>query len=665
MSEENNTISGYLGPDFQQGVLWQLVTEPEFAEKIIPHLGVEYFDDPKAKRFFIVLVEYFKDNEKTANLQNKSIQLAIKKYTNHSDPLDEEYLNGILDKIILWNERIINKDMMNNGDVIQKEAYYFIKQQEYRKLGEFILDSVKTGNIKSNVSINNIEEKIRKIAMIGDDEDEGVTILENLEDALKKERIDRTPTGIFAIDDVTGGGIGRGEVAIVLSPSGVGKTTTLTKIANTAFDEGKNVLQIIFEDTKEQVTRKHSAIWSHVPLSEIDEKNDLVDSKVREYLSQKTNGGELRIKKFSDENTTIMDIRRWIDRHQKKYNMKFDMIVLDYLDCLESHKKSVDQNQSELHIIKSFISMASDYDIPCWSALQTNRTGIDMEWVESNMMGGNIKRLQKSHFVMSIAKTAEQKEGGELANIKILKARFAKDGHMFKDCIFNNNTLEIRITDPRWNIKDKPSTESSLESLDKKTLAAMLNNTYDSDNINLEDTEKLMRELESKNPISPPIIKPEVLLEIEDTVSTFDSEKYHGVDVVEEIDKLMRDESTPSYGIDPVEEINKLMEEETRKTSNIDTILNNHTETIEFLKTEEIPKVETVEPVIIIPPEIVQNTESKEPETIIKPTNVEKKLTKKEKILILQKNNFLFDDSDSDDLIDMMFDNLDDSLKKK
>jgi replicative DNA helicase len=467
MSEDVNTLVGYLGPDFQQGLLWQIVTEPEYAEKIMPLLAVEYFDDPKAKRFFIVLTEFFNENGKPANLQNKSIELAIKKYCNPSDPLDEEYLNNILSKIILWNDRVINRDLLNNGDVLQKEGFNFIIQQEYRKLGEFIIEGVKTGKLKSKETINSIEEKIRKIGVIGDEEDNGIHVLENIDRALRKEFREPTPTGIYAIDQVTGNGLGKGEVGIVLSPSGVGKSTTLTKIANTAVDEGKNVLQIIFEDTEDQIRRKHFTIWSKISLDEIDNNTELVKKRIHDHFNTGEKRGDLLIKKFNDDGTTILDVRRWIDRYQKKYNMKFDMIVLDYLDCLESHKKAVDQNQSELFIIKSFIAMAADYDIPCWSALQTNRTGLDAEWVETHMMGGNIKRLQKSHFVMSIAKTADQREGGELANIKILKARFASDGQMFKNCIFNNKTMEIRITDPKWNVKEMPSTESSLEKIDK------------------------------------------------------------------------------------------------------------------------------------------------------------------------------------------------------
>jgi len=668
MSEENNTISGYLGPDFQQGLLWQIATEPEFAEKIIPLLGVEYFDDPKAKRFFIVLVEYLKENQKPPNLQNKSIQLAIKRYTNHVDPLDEEYLNGVLEKIVLWNERIINKDMLNNGDVIQKEAFVFIKQQEYRKLGEFILDKVKTGDIKSNITVNTIEDKIKKIGQIGDEEDNGIGIIENIDRALRKEFREAIPTGIKAIDDLTGGGLGKGEVGIVLSPSGVGKTTSLTKIANSAVDDGKNVLQIIFEDSEDDVRRKHYAIWSETALDKINDNTDLVKEKVLNHFKDKSKCkvGDLIVKKFSDDGTTILDVRRWIDKYQKKFNTKFDLIVLDYLDCLESHKKAIDQNQSELYIIKSFLSMAADYDIPCWSALQTNRTGINMEWVESHMMGGNIKRLQKSHFVMSIAKTAEQKEGGELANIKILKARFAADGHMFRDCIFNNNTLEIRITDPRWDNKEKPSTESSLEILEGKFIETALNIgvVYNPYNMRDELTDSIMKKGTEQN--SPLLIEKELGV---DTTASFESGKQLGVDPIAEIDKLFEEDVKKSFETQLVEMgvPNEPLESNENPIvppnnddswnciqfgvgdpSKISVVENFESETIP----EAIPIIE--EPIIEKSMEVVV-----EKETIQEPAtqpDVKKSISKKEKIQILHRYGFTsFTMDDTDDMIDGLY----------
>jgi len=472
MSEiTENTLSAYLGPEFQQRLMWQLLVEPEFAEKTIPNLAVEYFDDPNLKRLFIIILEYFKEYEKVPNLQNQSIQQAINKYKTPNNIIEEESLFAVIKRIEMWNERVINKQMLHDGDVVQKTTSGFIKQQEYRKLGEHILEKTKNGEIRNKHTLGAIEEKIQKISHIGDEEDYGTEVIENIDKVLRKEFRETIATGVDVIDGLTGGGLGKGEIGVILSPSGAGKTTLLTKIANTAYEIEKNVLQVIFEDTTEQIQRKHYTIWSKTSLSKIDDEDENIRVKkiVHEKAEElKKSRGKLIIKKFSQENTTMMDVRNWMIRHQKKWGYKFDILVLDYLDCLESHKKTADRNEAELVIVKSFEALATDFDIPGWTAIQSNRSGFDAEFVEAHQTGGSIKRVQKAHFFMSVAKTKDQKEA-QLANIRIIKARFAQDGQTFQDCIFNNDTMEIRIEDDRYkyNRINKNTKHYDSEDVDK------------------------------------------------------------------------------------------------------------------------------------------------------------------------------------------------------
>jgi replicative DNA helicase len=446
-----NTLTAYYGFEFQQRLMWQLLVEPEFAEKIIPELAIEYFDDPNLKRLYIIILEYYKEFQKVPNLQNQSIHQAINKYKTPNNLIEEETLFSIVKRLELWNERIINKQMLYDGDVVQKSTNNFIKQQEYRKLSEYIQENVKNGGIKSKYTVNAIEEKFQKITHIGEDEDDCEDVTEGIDKALAKEFRKTIPTGIGVIDALTGGGLGKGEIGVILTPSGVGKTTALTVIANTAYEDEKNVAQIIFEDTKDQIKRKHYTIWADSALSRLneDDENARVSKIVHDKAKQLEGKGRLIIKRFSQENTTMMDIRNWMTGYQKKYGFKFDILVLDYLDCLESHKKVPDRNEAELAIIKGFEALASDFDIPAWTAIQSNRSGFGAEFIEAHQSGGSIKRIQKSHFFMSVAKTQEQKEA-HLANISILKARFAQDGQKFEDCIFNNDTMQIIIEDSRY-----------------------------------------------------------------------------------------------------------------------------------------------------------------------------------------------------------------------
>ncbi len=446
-----NTLTAYLGFEFQQRLMWQLLVEPEFAEKIIPELAIEYFDDPNLKRLYIIILEYYKEFQKVPNLQNQSIHQAINKYKTPNNLVEEETLFSIIKRVELWNERVINKQMLYDGDVVQKSTNNFIKQQEYRKLAETIIEKVKNGDIKSKYVISAVEEKFQKISHIGDDDDDCEEVTEGIDKALRKEFRQPIATGIGVIDALTGGGLGKGEIGVILTPSGVGKTTALTVIADTAYQNEKNVVQIIFEDTKDQIKRKHYTIWANSKLSRLDDEdeNKRVSEIVHEKVKDLEGRGRLIIKRFSQENTTMADVRNWMTAYQKKYGFKFDLLVLDYLDCLESHKKVTDRNEAELAIIKAFEAVASDFDIPAWTAIQANRSGFGAEFIEAHQSGGSIKRIQKAHFFMSVAKTQEQKEA-QLANISILKARFAQDGQKFENCIFNNDTMEIIIEDDRY-----------------------------------------------------------------------------------------------------------------------------------------------------------------------------------------------------------------------
>ena len=469
-----NTLTAYLGPEFQQRLMWQLLVEPEFAEKIIPDLAIEYFDDPNLRRLFIIILEYYNEFDKVPNLQNQSIHQAINKYKTPNNVIEEESLFAVIKRVTLWNERVINKQMHYDGDVVQKSAHAFVKQQEYRKIAEHIQEKVKSGGIKDKFVVAAIEDKFQKIAHIGEEDDDSESLTEGVSKALRKEFRETIPTGIGTIDELTGGGLGKGEIGVILTPSGVGKTTALTIIANTAYEQEKNVAQIIFEDTKDQIKRKHYTIWAKSALSRLneDEENERVTKVVNEKIKRLEGRGRLIIKRFSQEDTTMKDVRNWMLSYQKKWGFKFDILVLDYLDCLESHKTRQDRTESELTIIKGFESLASDFDIPAWTAIQSNRSGFGAEFVEAYQSGGSIKRVQKAHFFMSVAKTPAQQEAN-FANIRIIKARFAKDGQAFEDCVFNNDTMQIIIDDPRYrhtkNYKNiKHHDETDIEKLEKK-----------------------------------------------------------------------------------------------------------------------------------------------------------------------------------------------------
>ena len=223
-------------------------------------------------------------------------------------------------------------------------------------------------------------------------------------------------------------------------------TTMMTKICNTAMNDGKKVLQIFFEDMPNVIQRKHLACWSGYDLNSLSlHEEQLQQMCIDMQNNTKGDTGELRLKKFSSDGTTIPMIRQYI-RQQIAGGFRPDLVTLDYIDCVTPSKKFDDINAGEGAVMRQFESMLSELDLAGWTAVQGNRSSISAEVVEANQMGGSIKKGQIGHFIVSIAKTLDQKEDGT-ATMAILKSRFGKDGIVFPNIVFDNARIQIEMGD--------------------------------------------------------------------------------------------------------------------------------------------------------------------------------------------------------------------------
>lgn len=219
-------------------------------------------------------------------------------------------------------------------------------------------------------------------------------------------------------------------------------TTALTKIANSAKNIGKNVLQIFFEDNPKVIKRKHYACWSGIDLNELGIRRDEVKQIVHEEQSKP---GELRLAKFASHGTSITTIKTYI-RRLIAQGFTPDVVIVDYIDCIRPTTAASDQWEGEGVVMREFESMLSEYNMAGWTAVQGNRSSINSEIVQADQIGGSIKKGQIGHFIVSVSKTLEQKENGT-ANIAILKSRFGRDGIIFEDIVFDNAKIRIDVTD--------------------------------------------------------------------------------------------------------------------------------------------------------------------------------------------------------------------------
>lgn len=428
------------GIEFQQQLLAEIITDQRFGSTIIEILKPSYF--PDVSMFFIVkviLAYYEKHGVVPTKFEDLKIQVKIARPDNSTET------QAVLDTI-----DNISKTEFHNMNV-QEEALKFCRfravANAYNKHQNYIM-SHQVNEEQYDAFMEDLNKAMNSAEVI-----HPVSIFQAPETVLDETYRNPIPTGIVGIDEATGGGIAEGEVAMVIAPLGVGKTTFLTSIANHAFMSGKNVLQIFFEDSKNSVLSKHYARMSGIPLGELTENKEFVLNKVKEIESEAT--GHIEILKFPADGVTVSKIKGLVKKQIAK-GFKPDLIVIDYVDCIEAEYEKggtvLDEWGYEGKIMRKLESLADDFQVAIWTATQGNRSSINAEIVTTDKMGGSIKKAQFAHFIMSIAKTQEQQEMNT-ATISIGKNRFGPAGQVFENCMFDNGLVQIN-TESKISMND-------------------------------------------------------------------------------------------------------------------------------------------------------------------------------------------------------------------
>jgi replicative DNA helicase len=339
-------------------------------------------------------------------------------------------------KMVLDMVKQVKDAPFEGHQFVQEKSLKFCKQQELQKVMTKAQKIIDKGDFES---YDHLEEMVREALQVGEVDPGTNDVFSNLDEVLQDDFRHPIPIGIPGIDNLLKGGLAKGEIGVILAPTGVGKTTVLTKFANHAFNLGYNVLQVFFEDNPKIIQRKHFTLWTGIAPDNLSQFKDDVLEKVRSVQANMPN--KLTLKKLPSDTLTLNQIKNQI-RKLIAEGTKVDLIVLDYIDCIMPDKNLGDEWKSEGSVMRGFESMCHELDIAGWTATQGNRSSISSDVVTTDQMGGSIKKAQVGHVIVSIAKSLQQKEMN-LATIAITKSRIGKDGIVFENCKFDNEMLVI------------------------------------------------------------------------------------------------------------------------------------------------------------------------------------------------------------------------------
>lgn len=450
MAKVNNTKLnlGYLGDKYQHMLVKYFIEKPDFLTQMVSILDQNMFTDEHLRR----IVGMMKDRYTKIGICSNYNDIEILINSSVSDSVTREIM---LEKV---------NDMKNSNfdvstDIIVDNAEKFFKQQNLAKAVNLCNEILRKGNADNYYEM---EELIKKALDTNTTLKLGFGVFDHLESDLEEDYRRTIPTGADKLDESLYGGLGRGELGIIISPLGTGKTSATTGFAAHAATYkcqennfmGYKVLHFFFEDTDPGIRRKYFGYITDIEACDLS----LPGYKERAHAILKDNDNELRrmvhqniaCYHLTSGEYSASDIKYLIQQYISRGFIP-DMVVIDYFECIKP-EKHVDRREQSTYeaegvTMRKLESIAKEFNIALWVPVQSTKGAINQEYVGVADGGGSVKKTQIGHVVIQFAQTDEQKTQGKLS-LFIGKLRAARIGRTkFPNIRFNNGTCKFDMSE--------------------------------------------------------------------------------------------------------------------------------------------------------------------------------------------------------------------------
>ena len=437
------------GTSFQSKIIASLMGNVKFIQTISDILNPSMFDSDSNKWLVKSIKEYYYEYKKQPTLE-------VIKYK--IDEIDDDVLkSGVVDKLRDVWKNIEATDL----EFVQEQTLDFCKNQTLKSA---ILESV---DLLENKNYDGIKSIIDEAMKAGTTRDLGQDYIESLQLRLEESARITVNTPWDVVNDIMDGGLGVGELGVIVAPAGIGKSWTLQAIGAGALKEGKTVVHYTLELNENYVGLRYDSIFSGVTTANIKYYKDDVQAKISKLP------GKLLIKYFPTKSASVQTIGAHLKQIEIS-GVKPDIVLVDYADILMSVGTFREKRHALGTIYEDLRGLAGELEVPIWTASQANRSALEEDVIGADKVAEDYSKVMTADFVMSMSRKVEDKIANT-GRFHVIKNRFGIDGVTYPATI-NTNIGQVQIFEGSSQFgKDAQSKMNNSQEFLRKELANKYN----------------------------------------------------------------------------------------------------------------------------------------------------------------------------------------------
>ena len=444
----------------ERTALTQLVTNEQYARKVLPFMKGDYFSDRTERTVFEEITKFVDKYNKIPTKTSLEIEVQGRKDLN-----EDEYK-----KVVAVIQTLSSTDV--DFDWLVDTTEKFCKDKAvYNAIVEGI--SIIDGKDKDR-GPDAIPSILTDALAVGFDNAVGHDYLLDSESRFDYYHTveEKIPFDLEFFNKITKGGLPPKTLNIALAGTGVGKSLFMCHVAANCLSQGKNVLYITLEMAEERIAERIDANLMNISMEDLhDLPKQMFDNKIANII--KSTSGKLIVKEYPTASAHSAHFRGLIKELAIKKSFKPDIIFIDYLNICASSRFKGATNVNSYMYIKSIAEelrgLAVETNVPIMSATQTTRSGFVSTDIGLEDTSESFGLPATADFMFALISNEELDDLNQIA-VKQLKNRY-NDPTMNKRFVIGIDRAKMRLFDidnkEQENIVDSGQDEFSEPVFDK------------------------------------------------------------------------------------------------------------------------------------------------------------------------------------------------------